>query len=147
MEYWFYHLESMAIEGLLPGLLEKTQAKGWRTLVKLPSDKLADMDEYLWTFQDSSFLPHARDDEPLSELQPITLSASADKVDNHQAVVLIDGTDIADMNGVERCIIMINGRSEADVKRERERWKRLKDDGAVLSYYQQNARGGWDKKA
>ena len=42
---------------------------------------------------------------------------------------------------------MINGRSEADVKRERQRWKRLKDDGAVLSYYQQNARGGWDKKA
>ena len=92
-------------------------------------------------------MTHGRDDEPLSELQPITLSASADKVDNHQAVVLIDGTDIEDMSGVERCIIMINGRSEADVKRERQRWKRLKDDGAVLSYYQQNARGGWDKKA
>jgi len=147
MEYWFYHLESATIKGVLPDLLEKTRARGWRALIKLPADQLAEMDEYLWTYQDSSFLPHGRSDEPLADIQPITLSSSMDTTDNHQAVFLLGGVDITDMTGVERCIIMINGRSEDDVRRERERWKALKDNGAVLSYYQQNERGAWDKKA
>ena len=100
-------------------LLEKTKQRGWRALVKLPEAKLTEMDEYLWTFQESSFLPHGRDDEPLSDMQPITLSSTAQKVENYQAVFLIGGTDIGEMSGVERCMIMINGRSEADVSRER----------------------------
>jgi len=51
------------------------------------------------------------------------------------------------MTGVERAMVMINGRSQEDVQRERARWKTLKDTGATLSYYQQNDRGGWKKKA
>ena len=147
MEYWFYHLETATVKGLLPGLLEKTLKRGWRALVKLPEEKLADMDEYLWSFQDNSFLPHGRDDEPLSDMQPVTLSSRVEKAQGRQAVFLIGGTDLSDMGGVERCMVMINGRSDADVSRERKRWKALKDKGVVLSYYQQNERGGWDKKA
>jgi len=70
-DYWFYHLEASTLKGVLPGLLEKTLQKGWRALVKLPEAELADMDAYLWTFQDDSFLPHGRDDEPQSAQQPI----------------------------------------------------------------------------
>jgi len=62
-------------------------------------------------------------------------------------VFLIGGTDIANMDGVKRCMVMINGRSESDVTRERARWKALKETDHSLAYYQQNERGGWDKKA
>ena len=147
MEYWFYHLEVSSVEGVLPGLLEKTQKKGWRALVKLPEAQLKEMDEYLWTYKDDSFLPHGRDDEPMADQQPVALSTSAETANGYQAVFLLGGSDIEDMSGVERCMIMINGRSEADVTHERQRWKALKDTGASLSYYQQNDRGGWDKKA
>lgn len=147
MEYWFYHLEAATVEGILPGLLEKTREKGWRALVKLPEDKLASMDEFLWTYRDDSFLPHGRDDEPLADQQPITLSASAETAAGHQAVFLLEGAAINNMDGVERCMIMINGRSESDVSRERKRWKALKETEATLAYYQQNERGGWEKKA
>jgi len=147
LEYWFYHLEASTVEGILPGLLEKTRQKGWRALVKLPQSQLKEMDDYLWTYKDDSFLPHGRDDEPLAEQQPITLSANVETADGYQAVFLIGGTDIADMSGVERCMVMINGRSENDVMRERKRWKALKETDAALSYYQQNDRGSWEKKA
>ena len=147
MEYWFYHLEASTVEGILPGLLEKTQQKGWRALVKLPEAQLKEMDDYLWTYKDDSFLPHGRDDEPLAERQPITLSASAKTATGYQAVFLLGGSDIEDMSDVERCMVMINGRSQDNVMQERKRWKALKDTGASLSYYQQNDRGGWDKKA
>ena len=147
MEYWFYHLESSTVEGVLPGLLEKTRQKGWRALVKLPEEQLKEMDDYLWAYKDDSFLPHGRDDEPLAEQQPITLSADIMDADGHQAVFLLGGAEIVDLAGVERCMVMINGRSESDVARERKRWKVLKETGASLSYYQQNDRGSWEKKA
>ena len=147
MEYWFYHLEASTIEGVLPGLLEKTRQKGWRALVKLPEAQLKEMDDYLWTYKDDSFLPHGRDDEPMADQQPITLSSTAQIAAGHDAVFLLGGAEISDMTGVERAMVMINGRSQEDVQRERARWKALKNTGATLSYYQQNERGGWEKKA
>ncbi len=146
-EYWFYHLEASTLEGVLPGLLEKTLEKGWRALVKLPEDKLPEMDSFLWTFRDDAFLPHGRDDEPQSDLQPILLSASTESAKDFDAVFLLDGASISNMEGVSRAMVMINGRSQDDVQRERARWKTLKDAGAKLAYYQQDERGRWEKKA
>jgi len=133
-EYWFYHLEGSTVQGVLPGLLEKTLAKGWRALVKLPEAQLPELDDLLWTFRDDSFLPHGREDEPMADWQPILL-------------FLLEGADVANMAGVSRAMVMINGRSEDSVLRERQRWKTLKESGATLSYYQQNAQGRWEKKA
>ena len=146
-EYWFYHLEASTLEGVLPGLLEKTLEKGWRALVKMPEDKLAELDNFLWTFRDDAFLPHGRDDEPQAELQPILLSASTESAAGFDAVFLLNGASIADMDDVNRAMVMINGRSEEDVTRERGRWKELQAAGASLAYYQQDERGRWEKKA
>ncbi len=146
-DYWFYHLEASPLKGVLPGLLEKTLQKGWRALVKLPEAELADMDAYLWSFQENSFLPHGRDDEPQAEQQPILLSAQAQSAAGFDAVFLIGGTDVPDMGRAARVMVMINGRDSADVTRERARWKQLKDTGVSLAYYQQNTHGKWEKKA
>ena len=146
-DYWFYHLEVSTLEGVLPGLLEKTLSKGWRALVKLPESKLAELDSFLWTFRDDSFLPHGREDEPQAELQPILLSATAESAKGFDAVFLLDGAEIEDMEGVSRAMVMINGRAAEDVQRERGRWKALKETGASLAYYLQDDRGRWEKKA
>jgi len=146
-QYWFYHLEASTLEGVLPGLLEKTLEKGWRALVKLPEDKLAVLDSFLWTFRDDAFLPHGRDDEPQADLQPILLSASTENAKGFDAVFLLDGASVTDMGGVSRAMVMINGRSQEDISRERARWKALKESGASLAYYQQDDRGRWEKKA
>lgn len=146
-DYWFYHLEASTLEGVLPGLLEKTLEKGWRALVKLPEGKLAQLDNFLWTFREDAFLPHGREDEPQSDLQPILLSSTIESAKGFDAVFLLDGAAIEDMEGVSRAMIMINGRAAEDVQRERARWKTLKETGASLAYYQQNERGRWEKKA
>jgi len=94
-----------------------------------------------------SFLPHGREDEPQSDLQPILLSSTIESAKGFDAVFLLDGAAIKDMEGVSRAMIMINGRAAEDVQRERARWKTLKETGASLAYYQQNERGRWEKKA
>jgi len=146
MDYWFYHLEASTVQGVLPGLLEKTVQKGWRALIKMPPEQVQEMDDYLWTYKDDSFLPHGRDDEPQTEQQPITLTGVANDAEGYQAVFLLGGAEIENMDSVKRCMVMINGRSQDDIQRERKRWKALKETDADLSYYQQNDRGAWEKK-
>jgi DNA polymerase-3 subunit chi len=148
-EYWFYHLEASTLEDVLPGLLEKVRERGWTALVNYggaSEERLAELDQFLWTYKDSSFLPHGRDDHPQADQQPIVLSGSADSAGGKDCVILINGAELSDMTGVTRAIVMINGRNTEDVTRERARWARLKDTGANLAYFQQDERGSWVKK-
>jgi len=147
MDYWFYHLEQASVEAVLPQLLEKTQSQGWRALVKMSEDRLPQMDKYLWTYRDNSFLPHGRDDEPLSDRQPICLTSSAEQSGDAGCVILLDQSDVVMDESIERCIILIEGQKSDNVSHERIRWKRLKDEGAKMSYWQQNDRGEWTKMA
>lgn len=144
---WFYHLEGSTLESVLPDLLQKTLAKGWRAVVKLPEARLPEMDHFLWTFKDDSFLPHGRDDEPQADQQPVLLTASAAKSQGADCVFLIEGEDMDITDDTQRCIVMINGRNQDDVTRARAQWSKLKKTGATLSYWQQTDRGGWEKKA
>jgi DNA polymerase-3 subunit chi len=147
-EYWFYHLEASTLKGVLPDLLTKTLSKGWRALVRLPNGAdLTDWDDYLWTYQDQSFLPHGREDQGRADQQPILLANKTETAEGFDAVFLVDGADVTAVDGVSRVMVMIDGRSQDAVQRERGRWKTLKDAGAVMSYWQQSAKGGWEKKA
>lgn len=147
-EYWFYHLEASTLQGVLPDLLTKTLAKGWRALVRFPDGTdLSEWTEFLWTYRDDSFLPHGREDEGRADQQPVLLANATQRAEGFDAVFLIDGADVKDVNAAERVMVMIDGRSEESVQRERGRWKALKEAGATMSYWQQGARGGWEKKA
>ena len=147
MDYWFYHLEHASVEAVLPQLLEKTRSKGWQALVKMSDTRLPDLDKYLWTYRDDSFLPHGRDDEPMSDRHPIRLSSTAERSDGAECIFLLDQTEIDLSDSVERCIVIIEGQKADSVTFERGRWKRLKDTNASMSYWQQNDRGEWQKKA
>ena len=46
----------------------------------------------------------------------------------------------------ERCAVLFDGNDEAAVQAARARWKRLKDAGHALTYWQQTAQGGWEKQ-
>jgi len=117
-------------------------------LVRLPDGTdLADWDDYLWTYQDQSFLPHGREDQGRADQQPILLANKADDASGFDAVFMVDGADVTALDGVSRVMVMIDGRSQDAVQRERARWKTLKDKGAKMSYWQQTSQGGWEKKA
>ena len=51
------------------------------------------------------------------------------------------------MAAFERCFELFDGRDDAAVTESRERWKAYKAAGHAVSYFQQTAAGGWEKKA
>lgn len=147
-EIWFYHLERSSLDQVLPGLLEKTQARGWRSLIKVADPRrLEAVDQQLWTWRDDSFLAHGRETEPHAERQPVLLGESGENRNGAQALFIIDGAELGPVEAYARCFIIFDGRDETAVQAERERWRALKGQGADLAYWKQSPEGRWEKAA
>ncbi|KAK0364823.1 MULTISPECIES: DNA polymerase III subunit chi [Brevundimonas] len=147
-EIWFYHLERSSLYQVLPTLLEKTLERGWRALIKSShAHRLDELDERLWTFDEESFLPHGRADQPHADRQPVLLSESGENLNGAQALFIVDDAELGATEGIERCFIIFDGRDETALQQARARWKTLKTDGANLAYWRQTDEGRWEKAA
>ncbi len=147
-EIWFYHLERSSLYQVLPTLLEKTLERGWRALIKSShAHRLDELDERLWTFDEESFLPHGRADQPHADRQPVLLSESGENLNGAQALFIVDDAELGATEGIERCFIIFDGRDERALQQARARWKTLKTDGANLAYWRQTDEGRWEKAA
>ena len=147
-EVWFYHLERTSADQALPELLEKTLKKGWKAQVRTGSPERIDyLDDWLWRYRDEAFLPHATFSDPAPERQPILLGSDQANANDAQALFLIDSAEPGDLSGYERCIVLFDGRDEAALAQARKDWAQFKAKGLALSYWQQGAGRGWEKKA
>ncbi len=148
-EVWFYHLERSGPEEVLPLLLDRTLARGWRALVRsADAARLAALDAKLWTQRPDVVVPHGLATEPHAERQPVLLTSGADDNPNGaQALFLLDGAAAGDLSGFARVLDLFDGRDEAALKAARGRWKALKKTGAALSYWTQTEAGRWEKRA
>ena len=147
-EIWFNHLERSTLDDVLPGLLEKTRERGWKALVRASDSRvLDDIDARLWTYRDDSFLAHGRREQPEAARQPILLTESSENPNGAQALFIVDGSDLGETEGLERCFIIFDGRDDAALAGARVRWKTLKEAGAMLAYWKQSPDGRWEKAA
>jgi len=144
----FYHLQRSPLETALPKLLEKTLEVGKRALVMAGSQARADaLNGLLWTYDANSWLPHgsAKDGEP--EAQPVWLTTDDEAPNGATFLFLTDGETSQKIADYERCFELFDGHNDEAVGAARERWKAYKEAGHSLTYWQQNERGGWEKKA
>lgn len=147
-EVWFYHLERSTLDQVLPELLERTLARGWKALVRSGDPRrLEHLDGFLWSFREDSFLPHGLAEEPFAERQPVLLAAGAGNPNAADALFLIDDAEPGDLSPHARCIVLFDGRDEAAVGAARRRWKVFKAEGRPVSYWKQGAERGWEKQA
>ncbi|ACK51154.1 DNA polymerase III chi subunit HolC [Methylocella silvestris BL2] len=151
MEIWFYHLQRQSLDQALPALIEKSLEKGWRVVVQATSEeRLAALDQHLWTYRDDSFLAHGRSVDGDGDLQPVYLSTGAENPNGARLRIFIEGAPIAaslDAGPYERALSAFNGNDADELAAARTQWKELKDRGFALSYWQQNEAGRWEKKA
>jgi DNA polymerase-3 subunit chi len=146
-EVWFYQLEQKPLPAALADLLERSAARGWRAVVRAAAPaQLEALDVALWTYRAESFLPHGVEG-PDSARQPILLTAAAVNPNGARALFLVEGAAPEALEGYERVCLLFDGREEAALARARAQWKAVKAAGHAASYWQQNASGGWAKKA
>jgi DNA polymerase-3 subunit chi len=145
-EVWFYHLERSSLEQALPELLEKTLQRGWKAVVRAREPgRVAQLDEWLWTFRDDSFLAHGTDREPNAARQPILLTAGAENPNAADALFVVDGAELGETEGYARCVVIFDGGDEQQLAAARAQYRAAKASGAAVSYWQQKARG-WEKQ-
>jgi DNA polymerase-3 subunit chi len=147
-EVFFYHLQRQPLERALPLLLSKCLERSWRVVVQAATEeRVAALDDMLWTFQDDAFLPHgtARDGEPAE--QPIFLTTGADNPNGAAVRALVEGAEPADLSAYERVLVLFDGNDDEALAKARGQWKSLKDEGHTLAYWQQDDEGRWQKKA
>ena len=146
-EVWFYHLERSSLDQELPRLLEKALERGWKAVVRAREPtRLAQLDERLWTYRDDSFLAHGLDQEPNAARQPILLTTTTESANAADALFVVDGAELGETGGYQRCMVIFDGADEAQLAVAREQFRAAKASGAEVSYWQQTARG-WEKQA
>jgi DNA polymerase-3 subunit chi len=145
-EVWFYHLERASLEDVLPDLLEKTLARGWRALVwSRDLERLNRLDERLWTWRDDSFLPHGMAHEALAERQPILLSTTIEPLNGAAALFVLDG-DPGELRDFARTVIIFEGQADAELDQARDLWARYRKQGLETVYWRQNEARGWTRQ-
>ena len=151
-EILFYHLERARLEGVLPELLEKTLAKGWRAVVRAGSRERVDaLDGHLWSYRDESFLPHGAGavDDKTSSHQPVWLTDGDETPNAADVLFLVDGAS-QKPEGLDkfiRCVTIFDGGDETAVADARSFWKGSKEAGHDVTYWKQSAQGRWEKQA
>jgi DNA polymerase-3 subunit chi len=147
-EIFFYHLERAPLERVLPELLEKSLERGWRAVVQAGSDERVEaLDTALWTYREDSFLPHGTASFGHPERQPVYLTTGEGNPNGAAVRFLVDGAEPGDLSDYERAVYLFDGRDAEAVERARGQWTAAKEAGYAVTYWQQNERGKWEKKA
>ena len=143
----FYHLTGQRLEAALPLLLEKAVEKGWNAVIRAGTEeRLAVLDEALWSYREDSFLPHGREEEGDAEHQPILLTTKDTRINGAEVLFLVDRAPLPADYDFERVVLMFDGDDSEAVDEARAAWKTVKGLGHPATYWQQDG-GRWIKKA
>jgi DNA polymerase III subunit chi len=145
-EIGFYHLITTPLERALPRLLVRAVAQGHRIVVRAASEaRVEHLNALLWSYDEASFLPHgsARDGHAMA--QPIYLTDGTDNPNGATMLVLVDGIAVCDLATFTRCADLFDGGDPAAVEAARSRWRRAREAGHTLIYWQQTP-SGWERK-
>jgi DNA polymerase III subunit chi len=147
-EVLFYHLKGQTIEHVLPSLLQRSLARGWRVVVQAASDERVDgLDAHLWTFSDDSFLPHGtwRDGEAAEH--PIVLTVNEANPNGAGVRFLVEGAGMPpDAASYQRLVLLFDGEDPEAVETARGRWREAKSAGFEVTYWQADERGRWQRQ-
>jgi DNA polymerase III subunit chi len=144
----FYHLERQPLERVLPSLLEKTLANGWRAVVQAATPEQARrLDEVLWTYAEGSFLPHVLASDPLANQTPVVITAGSELPNAANVRFLLDAAECSDLTPYRRCVRLFDGSNPDVLTATRQAWKSAKANGWPVTYWQQSPAGKWERKA
>jgi DNA polymerase-3 subunit chi len=146
MDISFYQLSTFPLDKALPKLLEKVYASGARALILTASEAAAvELGNLLWSYREDSFLPHGTSQDKFPAEQPLYITSGNENPAAAAIVIGTQGAEPVSLDGIERYLDMFDGNDDAQLTLARARWKKYKNEGHAMTYWQQNSKGGWDK--
>jgi DNA polymerase-3 subunit chi len=147
-EFLFYHLQGQPVERVLPVLLERSVARGWRVVVQTSIEERVDaLDAYLWTYTEEGFLPHGTFREATAGEQPVLLTIHDHNPNAATVRFLIDRSPVpADAERYERLVLLFDGEDDEAVAAAREQWKAAAARGFEVTYWQTDEAGRWQRR-
>jgi DNA polymerase III subunit chi len=147
-EFWFYHLESQPLQAVLPVLLEKTLARGWRACLRFSTaERLDTIDSALWTYRDDAFLPHGAPRDGHAERQPVLLTLDYANPNAADVLFLLETATEKEPERFARVLRLFDDRDEEARALARTEWRSAKSAGFEVSYWKQDTSGAWKKSA
>ncbi|MEI2387818.1 DNA polymerase III subunit chi [Breoghania sp. JC706] len=144
----FYHLQRRTLESVVTDLAEKSLERGWKVVIQCGGPERRDaLDGYLWTYREDSFLPHGTAADGQEADQPVYLTDGPENPNQANVRFLVDRALPPDLSPYERGVYIFDGNDEQSLADARLRWKESKAAGHTVTYWQENDRGGFSKKA
>lgn len=146
----FYHLQKQTLEDVLPKLLEKALTLKQNVLIKIGNEERVEfLNSLLWTYNDTSFLPHGSKKDGFASQQPIWLTAEDDNPNNAKLLFLTDGAavNLENLNNFDRVFNIFDGNNQTSLEQARMFWKNLKAAEFDVYYWKQDADGKWMQAA
>jgi len=151
VETLFYHLERRSLEDVLPGLVEKSLARGWRAAIKTDSAERSDaLDTLLWTYDDQSFLPHAQQGDGDAAAQPVLITVEDGNPNAAEIFFYVGGAapgDWQSLSGLARVVLLFDGRDAEALAQARASWKEAKAAGHDVTYWKETPGGKFEKQS
>ena len=151
-EVLFYHLERRTLDDVLPSLLEKTRARGWKAIIRVGSaERMEVLDNHLWTYSDQSFLAHGTSADGHSARQPVYLTTEEENPNDANVLFLVDGANLekwagAELSTFERIVLLFDGGEGNALNDARSAWKSAKEAGHQVTYWKESSAGRWEKQ-
>ena len=143
----FYHLTRSPAEDLLPQLLTRALAAGWRVELRATTPaRLERLDLHLW--QGDGFLPHGLASGPHDARQPVLLTLPDQPATNAPSCLMtLDGPplDPGQIAALERTCILFDGSDATALNMARDQWRQLAA-AAIESEYWSEESGRWERK-
>lgn len=141
----FYHLTRSPAERLLPLLIGRALATGWRVELRGGDPaRLEWLDRQLWL--DEGFLPHGLAGGPHDARQPVLLTLAGQQRAANGAVYLLalDGApvDPGECADLQRACIVFDGADPDATERARAQWRELTAAGVEAEYWSEES-GRW----
>ena len=135
----------VSVEKTLISLLTKIFQEGQRAVVWLPTDRIEDINQLLWTEPAHSFLPHGSDKDGNLDKQPIALTSKEGNPNNAQCLVLVQADTLPLKETFERIAYVFPIQSTGAQTKAQQLKIEAQQAGHMTYLWTQDASGKWKK--
>lgn len=142
----FYHLTNTNIYKALDNLLEKVSLQKRRVIIRTDSIMVAEeIDEMLWTYNLSKFIPHSIVGDRYSGSSPIHITNESENPNRAEFLFIINIANLSasEMSKFERTFVLFDSNDPEVLQSAQKLWAELANIIIDRHYWTQKT-GGWE---